>query len=228
MTETQDQQSPGAKEAIFSAIRKSLEASAPFDADHQNHHRPKVKGEPEPTRDDSSQETLVGNFRASLEAVGGHFYLVSNAADAGETIRSIIGKIGAKRIAVSDSDLVRDATAGITGIEFSREVEVADLFAFDVGITSAQWAIAETGTFVLESDREKHRLISLVPPVHLSLITACNVRQTLGEILELTRPDLSRTMTFITGASRTSDIELTLAVGVHGPGELHVIVVNEV
>jgi len=49
----------------------------------------------------------------------------------------------------------------------------------------------------------------------------------MGEILELAGKDLSKTMTFITGASRTSDIELTLAIGVHGPGELHVIVIAD-
>ena len=85
----------------------------------------------------------------------------------------------------------------------------------------------ETGTLVLESDRESHRLTSLVPPVHLCVLRAENIRQTLGEILEVTSRDLSRTVTFITGASRTSDIELTLAIGVHGPGELHVIVIAD-
>jgi L-lactate dehydrogenase complex protein LldG len=61
----------------------------------------------------------------------------------------------------------------------------------------------------------------------LCILRAADIRQTLGEILELINEDLSRTVTFITGASRTSDIELTLAIGVHGPKELHVIVIND-
>jgi len=97
-----------------------------------------------------------------------------------------------------------------------------------LGITSAQWGIAETGTLVLESEKEFNRLTSLVPPVHICLLEAKNMRETLGEILQnLNTGNLSRTVTFITGPSRTSDIELTLAIGVHGPAELHVIVIGE-
>ena len=101
------------------------------------------------------------------------------------------------------------------------------MFESDLGITGAQWAIAETGTLVLESESERHCLTSLVPPIHVCILEAKQIRQTLGEILGILQKDLSRTITFITGASRTSDIELTLAIGVHGPGELHVILIDE-
>jgi L-lactate dehydrogenase complex protein LldG len=79
----------------------------------------------------------------------------------------------------------------------------------------------------LESAAERHRLTSLVPPVHICILKADSIRQTLREILDLIGRDLSRTVTFVTGASRTSDIELTLAIGVHGPKELHVILIED-
>ncbi|HSB61184.1 MAG TPA: LUD domain-containing protein, partial [Vicinamibacteria bacterium] len=92
------------------------------------------------------------------------------------------------------------------------------------------WAAAETGTLVLESDRERHRLASLVPTAHVALLEAGRIRRTLGEVLralgEQGRDGLSRTVTFVTGPSRTSDIELTLAIGVHGPAELQVVIVE--
>jgi L-lactate dehydrogenase complex protein LldG len=107
----------------------------------------------------------------------------------------------------------------------------AALFASDLGISAVQWGIAETGTLVLESDREHHRLVSLVPPVHVALIQAQQIRESLGEILSLISENgeegLSRAVTFITGPSRTSDIELTLAIGVHGPTALHVIIIEK-
>jgi len=70
-----------------------------------------------------------------------------------------------------------------------------------------------------------------VPPIHIAIIEASRIRQTMAEVLRAINEDgrdsLSRTVTFITGPSRTSDIELTLAIGVHGPAELHVIVIDE-
>ena len=64
------------------------------------------------------------------------------------------------------------------------------------------------------------------PPVHICILEAAKIRHNLGETLSELERDLSKSITFITGQSRTSDIELTLALGVHGPKELHVIVVG--
>jgi L-lactate dehydrogenase complex protein LldG len=101
-----------------------------------------------------------------------------------------------------------------------------DIFDYDVGISTAQAAIAETGTLVLDSARERHRLVSLVPPVHIAIVDASSIFQTLAEALAFIHRngDISPAVTFITGPSRTADIELTLAIGVHGPQELFVIV----
>jgi len=104
-----------------------------------------------------------------------------------------------------------------------------DLFSIEVGITRAQAGIAETGTLVLDSSMEQNRLISLVPPVHIAILDASRIYATLGETLAMLQNENepSPAITFITGPSRTADIELTLTVGVHGPKELHVIVVQD-
>ncbi|HKC63341.1 MAG TPA: lactate utilization protein, partial [Pyrinomonadaceae bacterium] len=150
-----------------------------------------------------------------------------------DLVREILRKIDARRVAVSDSPLVGRVMERVKPeAEVLLNASKPALFDCDAGITSAQWAAAETGTLVLEADAERHRLASLVPPVHIALIEADKIRQTLGEVLESLseqgRDQLSRTVTFITGPSRTSDIELTLAIGVHGPGELFVIILNTV
>jgi L-lactate dehydrogenase complex protein LldG len=231
MTETNSKLSAkkneDARDVILASIRTSLSASVPFDAEHRKHHgHTENRAEIEPIiRAPLSRETLIDNFKKNFESVGGNYSVVSNSSEAANHVRKIMEKIGAKHIAISDSELV-DRVVGIgPGIECVKNASAKTLFECDLGITSAQWAIAETGTLVLESELERHRLTSLVPPVHLCLLKADNIRQTLGEILELTSRELSRTVTFITGASRTSDIELTLAIGVHGPAELHVIVI---
>ena len=214
-----------ARDEILASIRHNLAVSAPFDAIRKAHHGHHV----EHLSDQSSvtSGSLVGNFQTSLELLGAYFTLADSEINIASHVEKIIAKLGAKRIAISDSDVVKRATATITEMEFLQNAPKDVLFDCDLGITSAQWAIAETGTLVLESEKESHRLTSLVPAVHLCILKASQIRQTLGEILELTSKDLSRTMTFITGASRTSDIELTLAIGVHGPGELHVIVIAD-
>lgn len=215
-----------ARDEILAAIRQSLAKSKPFDAIRKEHqHAAKPAPYPaEGMRSPISQAALIENFRTNLESVGGHCSVVSSESEASALIGELINRTASRRIAVSDSELV---THLMDEIDATREADRDFLFGCDIGITGAQWAIAETGTLVLESDAENHRLTSLVPPVHLCIVKADRIRQTLGEILNLTGADLSRTVTFITGASRTSDIELTLAIGVHGPAELHVIVVAD-
>ena len=217
-----------AKNAIFASIRQHLAASAPFDAAHRAHHGQLDEAPAATVADELSKETLIENFRRSLEFVGGTFSLVFDESEAAEVLFSIIKEKSARKIAVSDSPLVKKV-AGFLEIStgFIENASAGALFESDLGVTGAQWAIAETGTLVLESESERHRLTSLVPPVHVCVLEAVNIRQTLGEILEILQPRLSRAITFVTGASRTSDIELTLAIGVHGPGELHVILIDD-
>lgn len=219
------------RQAMLIAIRRQLAASAPLDvvrSQHQAHftgtsHTDRVAAIEQPPT-----ISLVEHFRVSLEAVSGHCVAVRDEVEAATAVLQIIGQ--RERIAVSNSPLVQRV---MRSVEHHAElIEAATppaLFDCDAGITGAQWAIAETGTLALESEEERHRLISLVPPMHIAIIEAGRIRQTMGEVLRLISENggdaLSRTVTFITGPSRTSDIELTLAIGVHGPAELHVIVI---
>jgi L-lactate dehydrogenase complex protein LldG len=220
---------------MLAAIREHLAASTPFDAvreEKRAHH----DGAAQPARAAAvaQGEALapVERFKQSLEAVGGHCTVVRDEAEAAEALARIVVEAKAQRVAASDSALVRRVLARMnSGAQVSENVSAAELFDYDLGVTGAQWGVAETGTLVLESDEERHRLASLVPPAHVALVAAASVRQTLAEVLETVgargRDGMSRTITFITGPSRTSDIELTLAIGVHGPGELHVVIVEE-
>jgi len=143
-------------------------------------------------------------------------------------IQNIVDDLKPLTIAVSDSDIINDLIDRInTDATVLKNASKGELFDCDVGVTTAQWAMAETGTLVLESGRERSRLTSLLPPVHICVLDAKNIRGTMGEILQIIQNDLSRTVTFVTGPSRTSDIELTLAIGVHGPRELYVIVISD-
>jgi len=98
----------------------------------------------------------------------------------------------------------------------------------NVGITSADYALADTGSLVMIASREDARLISLLPPVHIAIVPAACLLTGLDELYTLIpRPaDRTSSMVFITGPSRTADIEQILVRGVHGPGEIHVVIVE--
>ena len=221
---------------MLAAIREHLAASAPFDAVHEE-QRARHDGEARAARPPAiAREAALApleRFKQSLEAVGGRCEVVRDEAAAAEVLARIVGEARARRVAASDAPLVRRVLARVdSGAQFSENVAAAELFDCDLGVTGAQWAVAETGTLVLLSDAERHRLASLVPPVHVALVEAGSIRGTMAEVLQVIgeqgRDRMSRTITFVTGPSRTSDIELQLAIGVHGPRELHVVIVEGV
>ncbi len=94
-----------------------------------------------------------------------------------------------------------------------------------IGITSADYALADTGTLVMLSSVAEARLVSLLPPIHIAVVARETLLSGLDELLtRVPKPaDVSSSMVLITGPSRTADIEQILVRGVHGPGELHVI-----
>ena len=236
-----------AREAILKSIRAHLAASAPhdaIDAEEKSAHDDAGFAHSETAASDTWQEnghhkdatrSLLEMFKQNLESVGGHCIVVRDESEAAQALSGIINglqvtPLKAKRIALSDAPVVERLIQQVEldVDEITVTPNAAELFGYDVGITSAQGAIAETGTLVLESELERHRLVSLLPPVHVAIVEAARVCRTIGEALSVVRPrettELSRTITFITGPSRTADIELTLAIGVHGPQELYVIV----
>jgi L-lactate dehydrogenase complex protein LldG len=101
----------------------------------------------------------------------------------------------------------------------------ARLAECDLGITEADFALPETGTLGLLSSSEKPRLVSLLPRVHLAILGPQALRADLEEVFAEARQ--GHYLVFITGPSRTADIELTVTLGVHGPKELFVWVLAD-
>ena len=236
--------SSDARQAILSSIRSHLAASVPYDERESEIEQVRKGGLPPPfdqrgqaplpdlSYSQNHQVSLVELFKQNLEAVGAHCAIAQTEADIAAALTKIITAlqrtpIRAQRIAISDAHQV-ERLLHQTDLEID-ELAIApdahDVFSFDVGITTVQAAIAETGTLVLDSTQERHRLVSLVPPVHIAIVDASKIYETLGEVLAfINKNDISPAVTFITGPSRTADIELTLTVGVHGPQELYVII----
>jgi L-lactate utilization protein LutC len=105
------------------------------------------------------------------------------------------------------------------------------MLSADLGISSADWAIAETGALVVCSRPGQERVATLLPPVHVAVIARNQIVPDLfdafAKLPGTETGSLPSNVTFITGPSKTGDIELQLTTGVHGPGQWHVIVVPE-
>ncbi len=104
-----------------------------------------------------------------------------------------------------------------------------ELFQIDAAITSTMGGIAETGVIILWPDQKEPRLMSLVPPIHIAVLEAEKIYNTFSEAIETGNwPETMPTnVLLISGPSKTADIELTLAFGVHGPKELIVLIVKK-
>ena len=101
----------------------------------------------------------------------------------------------------------------------------------DLGITGVDFAVAETGTCVIISKAGSSRLVSLLPPVHIALVERGQVLPSLDELFTLRRSafvggEYGSYMNLITGPSRTADIEYKIVTGVHGPGEVHMVLIG--
>ncbi len=117
--------------------------------------------------------------------------------------------------------------AGVTLLEENLREQASDIHT---GFTRADWGIAETGTLVLESTSEDLRLATMLAETHVAVLPCSRIVPDSfaleGELSRLLQTP-PRYLAFITGASRTADIERVLTLGVHGPLELHLLLLKE-
>ncbi|MFY9558434.1 MAG: lactate utilization protein [Blastocatellia bacterium] len=183
------------------------------------------------------REDLIHQFDVELTKVGGHFYRAHNAESAIQYIQkvasdrqtsSIIGSAQVMNGYALKTRLQDDHIEFITETNAPEFLQAAATAG--IGLSNVDYVLADTGTLVLLACAGQPRSISLLPPVHIALIKPEQIISGLDDLFPLLRQeshaamrDLSSAVTFITGPSRTADIELTLVVGVHGPQELHVV-----
>ena len=104
-----------------------------------------------------------------------------------------------------------------------------ELFDIDAGITGTRGGIAETGALILWPTQEEPRLMSLVPPIHIAVLSSGMIHDTFSDAISSEKwvDQMPTNALLISGPSKTADIEMTLAFGVHGPKELVVLIVEE-
>jgi len=92
------------------------------------------------------------------------------------------------------------------------------------GVSRAVYALADTGSVVLVASPEEPRAASLLPDTHVTLVSERVILAGLEELFAAVGDDLPSSLAIVTGPSRSADIEQLLTVGVHGPGEVHVVI----
>lgn len=190
----------------------------------------------------SVQETrvdLTERFQSEMIRIGGRIHHATSAESVCAYIEQVAEAEGAKTVICSNTrvadefDIANRLAA--KGIAFIAEPSQADIVTTaaraEIGVTGVDYALAETGSLVLVARAGQPRSVSLLPPVHIALIRPEQIIRGFDELFALLRADFEATgvksaVTFITGPSRTADIELTLVVGVHGPQQLHALLVD--
>lgn len=177
----------------------------------------------------------ISQMRSMLEAVRGEVLVAGPDQWAG-VLAARIARGGVKRLLMTrDTAEARALEAALVDIQvlsYDRPIEAwkDELFnTIDAGFTVADCAIAATGTLVLKSSPVKPRTLSLVPSLHFALVHAKDIHPRMIDAMtaENWAGGLPTNLVMISGPSKTSDIQQTVAYGAHGPKEFIVMVVSE-
>lgn len=195
---------------------------------------------------DHRRSTLADRLAETAQLRGWKVHRAANPEDALEHVGSVASGLGVSKVVRSDQEVFRglsvDTALQSRGISVttiardeahSRESLREEIIAAGLGLTGADYAVAETGSVIVLPRQGLSRLVSVVPPVHLALVLPQDLMGTLDDVFLLRRLDYYRNggdmgsyLNFITGPSRTADIEQTLVVGVHGPKEAHLVLLG--
>ena len=174
---------------------------------------------------DCAPLALLNRFRAKSEALASTADAVAREADVPRAVARYLTTMKLAKSAVAWPSLAAlDWAAAGLAVE-GRGARGDDL----VGITGCFCAVAETGTLMLCSSPDTPAAVSLLPETHIALVHAKRIVACMEDAWALARKELGvlpRAVNFISGPSRTGDIEQTIVLGAHGPYRVHLIIVE--
>ena len=186
-----------------------------------------------------SRDEKIQKLKALMEAVRTEVHVIKNQ-DWASPLKEILKKRDLKTLLYAPGTFVGDRLQAAWKGESDELPELVtyeghiedfkeNLFAVDAAITSTIGGIAETGALILWPDEKEPRLMSLVPPIHIAVLDADKIYATFSEAMQAENwaQHMPTNAVLISGPSKTADIELTLAFGVHGPKELIVLILHK-
>jgi len=206
----------------------------------RNAPRPEVPRPPSvpPPTDAPARGERAARLKSRMEAVRAEVHLVPSEAWLDRlkeilTVRKVATLLYAPQTAIGEAlqhAWETDAAGSPELVAYAGPVETfkEKLFAVEAAVTSAAAAVADTGALILRPTAEEPRLMSLVPPIHIAVLRAEEIFASLADAMRAGNwpADMPTNMLLISGPSKTADIELILAFGVHGPKELIVLVLE--
>jgi L-lactate dehydrogenase complex protein LldG len=181
------------------------------------------------SRQPEANDTEVARFFDELRKLSGAGQTLS-VSDMDAALKALVTEQNIQKATAWETPYLRQL--GVTEILNSLGVELVspnadkhEMAQCDLGITEADYLLPETGTLVLKSSVEKPRAVSLLPRIHLAIVRSETLRADMHEVFAEAKNEPY--LVFITGPSRTADIELTVTLGVHGPKNLCVWMVEE-
>lgn len=178
---------------------------------------------------------LLERFRTEFVAAGGQLHVVADRAAATGLILDLVRTRSIRRVLMGRSDVL-DALPIVESLR-AAGVEIIDVvpgggkskewFVAELGLSGVDYLIAETGSVVLASRPEQPRSLSLLPPIHVAVAERRQLLPDLFDLFAAQGADLPSCSSIVTGPSKTGDIELRLVTGVHGPGEIHVVLISD-
>jgi L-lactate dehydrogenase complex protein LldG len=174
---------------------------------------------------DAAPQALLERFRIKSEVQASTVDIVATDAEVPAAIARYLTDMKLPKSAVVQPALAALdwAAAGLT-VE-ARGARDADL----VGITGCFCAVAETGTLMMCSSPDTPAAVSLLPETHIAVVQAARIVAYMEDAWDLARKELGtlpRAVNFISGPSRTGDIEQTIVLGAHGPYRVHLVIVG--
>ena len=184
---------------------------------------PTVHARPIEAANRSSSEDCLLRFQTEARMLGVSCYVEPSAAGARARLAMLVEGC---RVASWDSEHLPYEAATVLPNAIVGRAGRAEQALAEVGVTGCDAAVAETASLVILSGPGRSRAISLLPPFHVAIVEREKLCCSMSEAIEKLRGRLraSASCTVITGPSRTADIELTLTLGIHGPGRVAIII----
>lgn len=177
---------------------------------------------------------MYEQFKAKAVGVGAEVYRFPTKGEALDFILPFLEKEGVADLPGSYAvwadcpfleGVDKKVLQAIPGLGFEVSRQRASQAKF--GISQMDWALTDTGSLVQDQSAVEQRLVSSLTEIHIALIASGNILNGKAPLFERIKPQTSRYIAFITGPSRTADIERVLTIGVHGPSRLIVVFVDE-